>query len=170
MPTSSLLRQNIKDLDERLEELTQILACTRSPQLCRLYNRLAEVRRRFETMRYWDRHPVGPGYRPSEYTHSMTRLMAYAPNQHKHMFRMSSSELEALVRLYGDHPVFVSTGRKPQAPAAYQLGAFVIRLAHGHDLKTLRVITGFSGELGDRLRTDPLHRPCRVTQSKRLTP
>ncbi len=61
-------------------------------------------------------------------------------------FRMTKTEFDRLVNLLKDHGVSRSA-RKPQAPAAWQVGPLVHRLAHGSSVGLLKQAFGVAGEL-----------------------
>ena len=44
--------------------------------------------------------------------------------------RMGRNMFDRLVHLLAENPIFISSGKKPQRPVKYQLGAFLVRYGH----------------------------------------
>jgi len=58
--------------------------------------------------------------------------------EHYHAFRLYPDELRNFIHLFGNDPVFISRGTKPQAPPPlYQLGLVLYRLAHSPGVREL---------------------------------
>jgi hypothetical protein len=94
--------------------------------------------------RYYKRSPYGPTYRPKEHSPITEAIFDQSEKDMRIDFRMTWTEFEDFEEMFGGDEVFKRRGKKPQAPAKYQLGLLVYRLAHGEKVHTISKRFGIS--------------------------
>jgi hypothetical protein len=142
----------VKNIDSKIARLRRTLFLRASREWT-----IALLRKRHEILshRYYKRSSYGPTFRPKEDSPLTRALFQQTEEKHRIDFRMTISEMADLVELFGKDEVFARKGKKPQAPPIYQLGLLVHRLAHGHEVHTIRTKFGIG-----RMSILPSPLPC----------
>ena len=137
-----------KDNRQRLlqnisKEIHQLMCLRTLKPACERLRHLLDYQEELERERYLGR---SSHYRSHDLTNDGPARFPISPLDYKELLRMSQTEFERLVRMYGSDPVFSSTGKKPQAPAKLQLATFIHRLASGNSVPSIKARFGITSE------------------------
>jgi hypothetical protein len=80
--------------------------------------------------RYLSRPALYNQIRHRNWQLAIDKLLAQEDEYFRRDLRLTPSEFTYLLGLIGDHPIFMSTGRRPQAPPQYQLALALYRFLH----------------------------------------
>lgn len=161
MPVHSQRKQAVRIIDAKIAQLARIAYL---PGVLDIIVSLEQLLHRISGRRYYNRHPNGPGYQSSSMNTRADRLFDFTEQKHRRAFRMTPSELDGLVVMFGDDEVFVNVIGRKQAPPKVQLGVLVYRLAHGEKLRTIADLFGISGQF-----KGPLLSPVILTLQRALS-
>ena len=115
----------------RLHESLHLLALQSAspetdPEILYLMDMLEIV----ESRRYLERVRIPEEQRTGRYQEVIPMRFCMPDVDFIKMFRLSKNQFEAVVEKVSDHPIFISAGRKPQAPVAFQLLVALWRFTH----------------------------------------
>ena len=133
MPTDEYQRLRRK-IDRTIEKVTEYPPTDAGRQYVRY---LMSMRAGMTQVRYLDRPKT---YHDHQIALETVNCFPLNPINCKTLLRVSPSELERLVRMFGDHDAFRSRGRKPQAPAKLQIAVCLARLGSGNSVDTIQRI------------------------------
>ena len=83
-----------------------------------------------ESRRYLERIRIPEEQRTGRYKDVIPMRFCMPNVDFLKMFRLSKHQFEAVVEKLSGHPIFISAGRKPQAPVAFQLVVAHWRFTH----------------------------------------
>lgn len=130
----------LRQIDAQIHQLLRLQGLKPAREQLR---HLIDLRHNIERSRYLTR-PTS--YHNHELTHEGPNRYPSSPTDYKTLLRMSETEFERLVVRFGRDPVFVSTGKKPQAPPKLQLACFMHRLASGNSVASVKAAFNLTSE------------------------
>lgn len=129
MPHLSKKQQALREIDNRISRLCPFVS---SHLFRRQIQYLLSLRRKYKSERYYERL-----YENHDYLFQKRSLLPSTDDMMIKTRRMNYAEFKSLVALFGDHTIFKSKGRKPQAPPEVQLATCFYRMAGGERESTV---------------------------------
>lgn len=134
MPHLSKKQQALRDIDNRVSRLYPFVS---NHLFRRQIQYLLSLRRKYESERYYERLPHSTHYENHDYLFQKRSLLPSTDDKMIKTLHMNYAEFRSLVALFGDHTIFKSKGRKPQAPPEVQLATCIYRMAGGERESTV---------------------------------
>jgi hypothetical protein len=130
MPHFSERQRVIRFLIREIEALDHLPPVKSSGKLRLLLECRLEV---VENSRYVARGPYGKSNLVGRGMERARELINQAESEFRTSFRMTREDLDNLVEMFREDPVFVSRAKRPQSGVKLQLALIIYRLAHGHE-------------------------------------
>ena len=166
MPTPSQRAIALRKIEHRINRLSHLITCSPARRLYLFYVSLYDS---ISSRRYLDHRPLFPSYQKHRYILQANLRFPGIDSHHKQLLRVTHTEFDRLLRIFGDDVMFQAKGRKPMAPAKLQLAVLLHRMAHGHSIPQIAALFNLPGKfsfLGSVLINLQLG-ACLTTQTER---
>ncbi|KIR33230.1 hypothetical protein I352_04603 [Cryptococcus deuterogattii MMRL2647] len=134
MPHFNRKQQALREIDNRISRLYPFVS---NHLFRRQIQYLLSLRRKYESERHYEQLLHSTHYENHDYLFQKRSLLPSTDDKMVKTLRMNYADFRSLVALFGDHAIFKSEGRKPQAPPEVHLATCFYRMAGGEKESTV---------------------------------